>query len=149
MKFDPGARPEIVLGTSRARILRVLLWVVFAQALLITLWFVFLLTKFRGNDAGSVVELRTFLRAFALPASVMLLVVTGLAVRFAPRRNTTFRMLTTFVGGLMVAVAVLFRGSPIGIVITVYGLILVVLAFWPDKAAKAEAATLDDPGARA
>jgi hypothetical protein len=149
VKFDPASRPEIVLGTSRVRILKVLLWVVFAQALLITLWFLFLLVKFRNNDTANVLELRTFLTAFALPASVLLLFVTGLAVGLAPRRNPTFRMLTTFVGGLMVAVAVLFRGSPIGIVITVYGLILVVLAFWPDKAAKREAATLDDPGARA
>ncbi len=149
MKYDASRRPEIVHGPSRARILRVLLWVVLAQALLVAVWFLFLLIKFRNNDSQNILELRAFLTAFALPATSMLLLTSALAVYFAPRRNATFRMLATFVGGLMVMVAVLFRGSPLGIVVTLYGVLVVGLAWWPDKAARAEAAGPEAPEARA
>lgn len=149
MKYDASRRPEIVHSPWRARILKVLLWLVVAQAALVGLWCLFLLVKFRNNDAQSILELRAFLTAFALPATGLLLLTSGLGVYFAQRRNATFRMLATFVGGLMVMLAVLFRGSPLGIVVTLYGVLVVGLAWWPDKAARVEAAGPEAPEARA
>lgn len=149
MKYDASRRPEIVHSPWRARVLKILLWLVVAQSALVGLWCLFLLIKFRNNDAQNILELRSFLLAFALPAIGLLLLTSGLGVYFAQRRNATFRMLVTFVGGLMVMLAVLFRGSPLGIVVTLYGILVVGLGWWPDKAARTEVATLEDPGARA
>jgi hypothetical protein len=147
VKYDPSNRPEIVLGTRRAFVLKVLLWVVLVQALFITVWFVFILIKFRNNDSEGIVNFRTYIIGLALPAVVLLLITSGLAVRFSSRRNATFRMLATFTGGLLVMEAALVRGLPaLGVSMTILGILLVGLAFWPDKAAKAENAANREPG---
>ncbi len=138
MKYDPSNRPEVVLGTSRTRVLRIMLWVVVVQAVLFALWVTFIVIKFRNNADPGIVQVRNLLLGLLLPAAVLLLVTSSLALRFSSRRNATFRMLTTFSGGLLVMVAAIIRGGPIGVTLTIYGLALVALAFWPDKSAKAE-----------
>lgn len=147
VKYDPSNRPDIVVGTQRALILRVLLWVVLVQALLVAVWFVFILIKFRNNESDGIVQLRTFIIGLGLPAIVLLVITSALAVVFSSRRNATFRMLTTFTGGLLVMEASLVRGLPaLGVGMTLVGIVLVALAFWPDKAAKAENAANREPG---
>lgn len=123
-----------------------MLWVVVVQAVLFSLWVTFIVIKFRNNADPGIVQLRNLLVGLALPAAVLLVLTSGLAVKFSARRNATFRMLTTFTGGLMVMVASIVRGGPIGVTLTIYGLALVALAFWPDKAAKAENAAAQEPG---
>lgn len=147
MKYDPSNRPDIVVGPQRTFILRVLLWVVLVQAVLIATWFVFILIKFRNNESEGIVNLRTFIIGLGLPAIVLLAVTSGLAVYFSRRRNATFRMLTTFTGGLLVMEAALVRGLPVlGVGMTIVGILLVAMVFWPDKAAKAENAAIRESG---
>ncbi|MEI2810862.1 MAG: hypothetical protein V9F00_11895 [Nocardioides sp.] len=136
MSYDASNRREVIYGPARARQIRAIALAVLFQAILLALWAIFILVKFRNNDDTGIVHVRSYLSLFVLPVTLAQVVLAGLTVRFAARRNATLRLLGTFLGGLLVFEAVSFRGMPlVGILITAAGLVLVGLSLWPDKTA--------------
>ncbi|MGL5809144.1 MAG: hypothetical protein ACRCYQ_04280 [Nocardioides sp.] len=138
MKYDPAKRPELVLGERRSKVLRALVGLIGLQALVAVGIFGYNAARL-DDDAGKNAEaLRTYLVGFAVPVTLLLLVVAVAAFSFIPRRNVTARMLVFFSAALLVMTATLLRGGLIGVGLTLYGLVVIALAYWPDKALRAE-----------
>lgn len=146
MTYDASNRREIIYGHSRARLIRWICLAILIQAAFFAVWAIFLLVKFRNNQDTGVEHVRSFLTMFVLPVTLAEVALGTLALRVAPRRNATLRLLATFLGGLLVFEAV-STGPLIGTLLTPIGLVLVGLALWPDKNADGGPADSDkEPG---
>ncbi|MGL5827398.1 MAG: hypothetical protein ACRCYU_21705 [Nocardioides sp.] len=143
MKYDPSNRPEIVLSTSRTTKIRLLLCVMLATGVFMVVTGVMVWSSNRGTATDEAKSIASLAALFVVPTSTALSATALLGVVFSARRNATFRMMTTFAGLAMVMTMVPFQQSLPGIVGTLLGLVVIGLAFWPDKAAKAEAGRSD------
>jgi hypothetical protein len=140
VKYDPTNRPEIVLSPSRTTKIRLMLCVMLGTGLFMLVTGVMVWLSNRGVDTDEAKSIASLAALFVVPTSTVLCLAALLGLVFSVRRNATFRMTTTFAGLAMVMNMVPFQQSPIGIVGTLLGLVVIGFAFWPDKAAKAEVA---------